>query len=53
MHGGMTLAEIATHAGMKLDTVNKCVLRMQQRVKREPRMKRHHAHVMTALNTGR
>jgi len=51
MHGGMTLAEIATRAGMKLDTVNKCVLRMRQRVKKEPQMKRHHAHVMKALNS--
>jgi len=53
MHGGMTLAEIATQAGMKLDTVNKCVLRMRQRVKKEPQMKRHHAHVMKTLISGR
>jgi len=49
----MTLAEIATQAGMKLDTVNKCVLRMRQRVKKEPQMKRHHAHVMKTLISGR
>ena len=52
MHGAMTLAELATHAGMKLDTVNKCVLRMRQRVKKELQMKRNHAQVMKALVAG-
>ena len=53
MHGGMTLAEIATHAGMKLDTVNKCVLGMRQRVDKEAKMKRNYVHVMHVLQEGK
>lgn len=53
MHGGMTLAEIARHAGMKLDTVNKSVLRMRQRIKKEASMKRKHAKVMKTLVAGK
>jgi hypothetical protein len=50
MHGGLTLAELATHAEMKLDTVNKCVLRMRRRLEKEPPMKRYHAWVMQVLS---
>ncbi len=47
MQGGMTLAEIARHAGMKLDTVNKSIWRMRQRIMREAPMRRKHAKVKT------
>ena len=53
MHGGMTLAELARHAGMQLDTVNKSVPRMRQRVKMDAQMKRHHVKVMQALVAGK
>ena len=53
MHGGMTLAELARRAGMKLDTVNKSVPRMRQRVKMDAQMKRHHVKGMKALVAGK
>ena len=53
MHGGMTLAELARHAGMQLDTVNKSVPRMRQPVKMDAQMKRHHVKVMQALIAGK
>jgi hypothetical protein len=52
MHGGMTLSEIARHAGMKLDTVNKSILRMRQRIMKEEPMRRMHAKVMKTLAAG-
>jgi hypothetical protein len=53
MHGGITLAELALKAGMKLDTVNKSVLRMRLRINRELPMRRKHAKVMKALVAGK
>ena len=53
MHGGMTLAELARHAGMKLDTVNKSVLRMRQHIMHEVPMRRKHTQVMKALVAGK
>ena len=52
MHGGMTLAELARHARMKLDTVNKSVLRMRQRIIKDAPMRRKHAQVMKTLVAG-
>lgn len=49
MQGGMTLAEIARHAGMKLDTVNKSILRMRQCILKEVSIRRRHARVMRKL----
>ncbi len=43
MHGGMTLSEMARHAGMKLDTVDKRILRMRPRIMKEAPMRRKHA----------
>jgi hypothetical protein len=49
----LTLVELARHAGMKLDTVNKSVLRMRQRIQNETPMKRKHAKVLLALVAGK
>ncbi len=48
-HGGMTLAELATRAGMSLDTVAKAVKRMQTRLQQDWRLRARHRRILLAL----
>ena len=49
MHGGMTLAELATRAGMSLDTVAKAVKRMQASLQKDRRLRARHQRILRAL----
>ena len=52
MHGGMTLQELATHANMNLDTVQSCVIRVRNRLKKQKKLRCAYAQVMQTLAVG-
>ena len=50
MQGGMTLAELATHADMSLDTVAKAVKRMRTRLTQERSLRMKYERILRGLN---
>lgn len=49
LHGGMTLKELASQAGMSLDTVQSCVQRVRRHLPKDAALRRHHAKVLQVL----
>lgn len=43
--GGVTLKELTAQAGMPLDAVQSCVLRIRRRLSADAGLRRHHAQV--------